>query len=247
MKKLLLLSLILCLVLCSCFGKPKETTTAETTAEPPETTQITVATTAETTVETTELPVTEVTLDLGGDVDVKYEVLVLEDEKIDEIISTQSAKILASYIPNISSIKEMGGRAEYDVKLASLYKSEEIISAVFKGSYAIYYENSEEGGDVLYTINIDPANGKILETPDIINYEKMLAAYKGGRFDMVPDFSQYNAAYGIYPYVSVEKIEEVLRLGIYVTKSGMYEEVLGYYITPKDADDFLKIQLTEEN
>ena len=244
MKKLLLLSLILCLVLCSCFGKPEKTTAQETTAEPVETTALI---TAQTTVETTEPPVTEITLDVGGDVDVKYEVLVLDNEEIDAIISAQSAKILASYIPNISSIKEMGGRAEYDVKLASLYKSDKIISAVFRGSYAIYYENSEEGGDVLYTINIDPVTGKILETPDIVDYNKMLAAFNSGRFDTVPDFSQYNASYGIYPYVSIEKIEEGLRLGVYVTSSGMYQEVLGYYISPSDAHDFLKIQLIEEN
>ena len=100
---------------------------------------------------------------------------------------------------------------------------------------------------VLYTINIDTVTGKLLETPDIVDYDKMLEAFKNGRFDVVPDFSQYNSAYGIYPYVSVEKNEDALRLGVYVTSSGMYEEVLGYYISPADASDFLKIQLTEEN
>ncbi|MBR5012014.1 MAG: hypothetical protein IKY12_05585, partial [Clostridia bacterium] len=155
MKKLLLLSLVLCLVLCACGRKKPADDVQETTA------QSTEETTVVTTVETTEPPVTEVTLDIGDGVDVKYEVLVLDNEEIDAIISAQSSKILASYIPNISSIKEMGGSAEYDVKLASLYKSDKIISAVFKGSYAVYYENSEEGGEVLYTINIDPVTGKI--------------------------------------------------------------------------------------
>ena len=240
MKKLLLLSLVLCLVLCACGRKKPADDVQETTA------QSTEETTVVTTVETTEPPVTEVTLDIGDGVDVKYEVLVLDNEEIDAIISAQSSKILASYIPNISSIKEMGGSAEYDVKLASLYKSDKIISAVFKGSYAVYYENSEEGGEVLYTINIDPVTGKILDTPDIVDYNKMLDAFKNGRFDKVPDFSQYNEAYGIYPYVSLEKIEEGLRLGVYVTNSGMYQEVLGYYVSLADAQDFLKIQLTTE-
>lgn len=244
MKKLLVLLFVLCVVFCSCKKTPVETTAYETTAEPAETTVVTTELT--TVAETTEPAVTEITLDVGGDVDVKYEVLTLDDEKLNDIVNAHSADILASYIPNISSIKEMGGTAEYDVKLARLYKSDAILSAVFSGTYAIYYENSEEGGDVLYTINIDPVNGKLLETPDIVDYDKMLAAFKDGRFDKVPDFSQYNAAYGIYPYVSVESVEGVLRLGVYVTSSGMYEEVLGYYISPNDAADFLKIQLTTE-
>ncbi len=243
MKKLLLLLLLLCILLCSCFGKTVETTMEQTTNEPAVTTE---QTTEITTAETTALPVTEVTLDYGDDVDVKYEVLTLDDEELDAIISARSADILASYIPNISSIKEMGGSAEYDVKLVSLYKSETVVSAVFSGSYAIYYENSEEGGDVLYTINIDAATGRILETPDIVDYGKMLEAFNSGRFDKAPDLSQYNPAYGIYPYVSIEEIDTGLRLGVYVTNSGMYQEVFGYYLAPESAEDFLKIQLTTE-
>ncbi|MBQ6893143.1 MAG: hypothetical protein IJN48_02965 [Clostridia bacterium] len=242
MKKLLLLLLALCVLLCACKKKPAETTAEQTTAEPLVTTeQITTEP-----VVTTEPIVTEVTLDFGDDVDVKYEVLTLADEELNAILDARSADILARYIPNISSIKELGGTAEYDVKLANVYKNEKILSAVFSGTYAIYYENSEEGGDVLYTVNIDPVSGKILETPDIVDYEKMVKAIESGRFDKAPDLSQYNPAYGIYPYVSIETTEDGEHLCLYVTESGMYETVLGYRISLDSASDFLRIQLTSE-
>lgn len=243
MKRLVLLFLALLLLLCSCTRtKPAETTepTAETTAA----TVILVTTEP---VETTTFEEVKVaTPTIGPGVDVKYEVLTLDDAELDSVLEAHSADILKRYIPNISSITENGGTAEYDVKLSSIYKSEQIISAVFSGSYAIYYENSEEGGEVLYTVNIDPATGKMLETPDIVDYEKMVEAFRNGRFDVSPDFSPYNGAYGIYPYVSIETVEGEERLGIYVTKSGMYEEVLGYYVSPESASDFLKIQITAE-
>ena len=241
MKKLLVLALSLSVLLCACKKDVQETTDVTEKNEP------IAVTTAQTAKEvTTEPIVTEITHNYGDNVDAKYEVLTLKDEELDAILTAKSEEILKSYIPNISSIKDLGGTAEYDVKLTRIYKSDNILSAVFSGNYAIYYENSEEGGEVLYTVNIDPKTGKILETPDIVDYEKMLAAFKGGRFDMVPDFSPYNAAYGIYPYVSIEKVEDGLRLGVYVTNSGMYQQVLGYYISPADAQDFLKIQLTTE-
>ena len=217
------------------------------TTEPPETAlpPVTVPTTAEP-IETTAPIVTEVTHDFGVDVDVKYEVLTLEDEELNAILDARSADILTRYIPNISSIADLGGTAEYDVKLARVYRSETILSAVFSGSYAIYYENSEERGEVLYTVNIDPVSGKLLETADIVDYAKMVAAFQNGRFDASPDFSQYDPAYGISPYVAIETVDGEARLGIYVTKSGMYEEVLGYYISLGDASDFLKISVAEE-
>ncbi|MBQ8837449.1 MAG: hypothetical protein IJ002_08110 [Clostridia bacterium] len=235
MKKLLLLTLALCLVLTAC----KKDTPAETTAE---LTTATSETTAETTTETTAVEntapvVTEIVPDYGDDVDVKYEVLTLDDEELNAILDARSASILSSYIPNISSIKELGGTAEYDVKLASIYKTDSILSAVFSGHYAIYYENSEERGDVLYTVNLDPSSGKILETSDIVNYEKMVDAFES--LADAPDFSQYNAAYGIYPYVSINENE----FFVYITQNGIYEEVLKYHISLDDAVDFLKIQL----
>ncbi len=242
MKKFLILLLAVCMVLFACDRDKAETTDVTDTVTTEE------VTTAETTAITTEEPiVTEITHDYGENVDAKYEVLTLDDEELNAILEARSADILARYIPNISSIEELGGTAEYDVRLRGIYKSDKILSAVFSGSYAIYYEKSEEGGDVLYTVNIDPVNGRILETPDIVDYEKMVAAFESGRFDASPDFSQYNLAYGIYPDVSIEETEAGLRLGVYVTNSGMYEEVLGYYVSPESASDFLKIQLTTED
>lgn len=239
MKKLLILLLALCVILCACKkGKPEETT-AETTEKTAVTTSETIVTTA---ADTTVPIVTEIAPDYGDNIDVKYQVLTLDDEELDAIVKAAADAELARYIPNISSVTENGGTAEYDVKLTSIYKSEKIISAVFSGRYAIYYDNSEEGGDVLYTVNIDPVSGKILQTSDIVDYKKMVAAFESGRFDVSPDFSQYNAAYGIYPYVSIETTDAGERLGLYVTESGMYETVLGYYISLDSASDFLKIQ-----
>lgn len=236
MKKFLCLTLVLALFLFSCGKDPYETTENTT-----ENTTVTLATEPVVGPETTFEDVKVENPDIAPDVQVKYEVLELDDEQLQQIIDERAAEILARYIPNISSISEMGGTAEYNVKLSRIYKSESIISAVFSGNYAIYYENSEEGGDVLYTVNVDRKSGKLLETPDIVDYEKMVDAFKSGRFDATPDFSQYNSAYGIYPYVAIENTDGNVRLGLYVTKSGMYEEVLGYYINLDSAKDFLKI------
>ncbi len=239
MKKVILLVLVLALLLCACRRtKPAETTEAVTT----EPVVVTVLTEDTDVPETTFEDVKVATPTIGPDVDVKYEVLELDDEELQEIIDKRSAEILARYIPNISSISEMGGTAEYDVKLSRIYKSDNIISAVFSGNYAVYYENSEEGGEVLYTVNIDKKSGKLLETPDIVDYEKMVEAFDAGTFDVRPDFSQYNSAYGIYPYVAIETVDGDKRLSVYVTKSGMYEEVNGYYISLDAAKDFLKIE-----
>ena len=248
MKKLLVLFLMLAVVLCAC--KKPDVTEAITTEQKlpttvlpvtePDMTDATTAATEVTVVVTNETP------EYGNDVIVDYEIIKIGDEEIDEILKSAGENALKDCIPNISSIEKEGGSAEYNVNLMSMYKGEKIISAVFGGTYTVDYGTSISGGDVLYTVNIDSVTGKVLETPDIIDYEKMLDAYKNGRFDKVPDFSPYNAAYGIYPYVSVEEVEGSLRLGIYVTSSGMYQEVFGYYINPQDAHDFLKINLTEK-
>ncbi len=236
MKRLLIVSIALMLLLCACRRTTPDETTAAITTEP---------TTATVLLEQTELPVTTTFEDvkvatptIGVGVDVKYEVLEFENEELQAILDKRSEEILARYIPNISSISELGGTAEYDVKLESTYKSDNILSAVFSGNYAIYYENSEEGGEVVYTVNIDTATGKILETPDIVDYEKMVDAFANGFFDVYPDFSQYNSAYGIYPYVYLDDS----RLTVCVTKSGMYEEVLRYSISYSDAADFIRIE-----
>ena len=234
MRKILLLLLAVLILLCSCRRDvPAETTAAVTT----ESTSATVLTEpAETTTVYEDVKVE--TQEIGTDVNVKYEVLTFDDEELQAILDAESKKILSSYIPNISSVSDLGGTAEYDVKLESIYESEKLLSAVFSGSYAIYYENSEEGGEVLYTVNINKETGKILTTPDIVDYEKMVEAFDSGRFDVSPDFSQYNSAYGIYPYVYLDEN----RLNFCITKSGMYEEVERYSISYNDAQDFLKIE-----
>ena len=241
MKKVLWILLALVLALSACRRTdPPVTTDPPETVLPPVTVPITEAP-----VETAEPIVTEKTPDFGGDVDVKYEVLTLEDAELNAIIEARSAEILARYIPNISSIGELGGTAEYDVKLARVYKSDTLLSAVFSGSYAVYYENSEEGGDVLYTVNVDPVSGKLLETPDIVDYEKMVNAFEQNWKDRAPDLSQYNAAYGIYPYVSIEATEAGDHLVVYVTESGMHETVEAWYVSLAAANDFLKIKIEE--
>ncbi|MBR5538606.1 MAG: hypothetical protein IKU61_01775 [Clostridia bacterium] len=233
MKKILLILLAVLFLLCSCGRNvPAETTDGVTT----ESTSATVLTEPEETTLYEDIKVE--TQEIGTDVNVKYEVLTFDNEELQAILDDESKKILSSYIPNISSVSDLGGTAEYDVKLETIYESEKLISAVFSGSYAIYYENSEEGGEVLYTVNVDKKTGKILATPDIVDYEKMVEAFDSGRFDVSVDFSQYNSAYGIYPYVYVDES----RLTVCITKSGMYEEVLRYSISYNDAQDFLKIE-----
>lgn len=236
MKRLLIVSIALTVLLCACRRTTPEETTEAIITEP---------TTATVLIEQTKPPVNTTfedvkveTPDIASGVDVKYEVLEIEDEELQAILDKRSEEILARYIPNISSIAELGGTAEYNVKLESTYKSGNILSAVFSGNYAIYYENSEEGGEVVYTVNIDTATGKILETPDIVDYEKMVETFANGFFDISLDFSQYNSAYGIYPYVYLDDS----RLTVCVTKSGMYEEVLRYSISYSDAADFIRIE-----
>lgn len=243
MKKFLWILLVPFVMLTACRRTdPPVTTEPPATVLPP----VTVLTTAEPPVSTEPPFVVEtVAPEYGDEMDVHYEVLITDDEELNQLLEQAGAAEMARYIPNASSVQENGGTAEYDVVMSSIYKGEEIISAVFSGRYAIYYENSEEGGEVLYTVNIDPKTGRILTTPDIIDYEKMVEAFRSGRFDASPDFSPYNGAYGIYPYVSIEAVNGDKRLCVYVAKSGMYEEVLGYYIPLGDASDFLKMQIEE--
>ena len=240
MKKLTWISLALGVLLCACNRTDLPVATEPTVTTEPDIAVVTTAEPPETKPVERTLEVKAVSPALGNGVLASYEVLTTGDTDLDALLEAEAADILARYIPNASSIADLGGTAEYSVKATSIYESEKIISAVFSGSYAIYYENSEAGGDVLYTVNIDPATNRILETPDVVEYAKMVEAFQSGRFDVKPDFSQYDPAYGIYPYVSLETVEGNTRLGVYITKGGMYEEVLGYYISLQDATDFLK-------
>ena len=230
MKKLLFVLLALCVVLCAC-GKDNADVTETTeftgyvqsyfptyTKEP------------EVTVEPTEIA--EVTGDYGENIDVNYEVIVLGDAEVDEILKANAKLEMSKYIDNISSVAENEGTVEYDVKLENLYRNENIISAVFYGYYSIFYPGKEESGEVFYTVNIDPVNGKVLATEDIVgDYEKMKAAFPEA------DLSHYSTEYGIYPYVSVD--EDSFHLH---TVGGETAKDLLEYSIPLSEADFIKIQ-----
>lgn len=232
MKKLLFVLLALCVVLCAC-GKDNNGVT-ETTEFTGDTEQYyhPVYTTKEPeeTVEPTE--VTEVKGDYGENIDVDYEVIVLGNEEVDAILKANAELEMSKYIDNISSVAENEGTVEYDVKLEDLYRNKSIISATFYGYYSIFYPGKEESGEVFYTVNIDPVNGKVLSTEDIVgDYDKMKASFKDA------DLSHYNTEYGIYPYVSVDEDNFYL----YVTEGENVESILEYSIPLSEAD-FLKIQ-----
>lgn len=245
MKKLLLVALVICVAISAC-KKGDETTAAKTSDSVP----TTVSPVGETEPPKTEPIVTEpiVTEPLDEEIkkenvtseidkDLEFEVVKFDDEELDAIVMEKSKEVLDGY--NFSAEKEFGAEVYYNVDVASLYRSESIVSAVFRGEYEIISEHSERYGEVVYTINIDPKTGKALETNDIVDYSKMIEAFESGRFDVKPDFT--NA-----PYVSVEETDAGVRLGVYVVSGGRYEEVYGYYIAPESAEDFLKIQLTSE-
>lgn len=232
MKKLLFVLLALCVVLSAC-GKDNNdvTETAEFTGEYHTYIPLHTATKeAEETVEPTELA--EVKGEYGENVDVNYEVIVLGDEEIDAFIKANAELEMSKYIENISSVSENEGTAQYDVKLETLYRNENILSAVFYGYYSIFYPGKEESGEVFYTVNIDLASGKVLATEDIVgDYEKMKAAFPDA------DLSGYNAEYGIYPYVSVDADNFYL----HVIGGENANELLEYSVPLSEAD-FIKIQ-----
>ncbi len=230
MKKLLLLFLILCIALSSCKKDVAETTAATTTAEP-------IVTTAETTVATTtaSLPIVvdKVTPSVGDNITVEYDILTLEDEETNKLIEAASKAELARHIPDISMVSENGGTAEYFAEMASVYGNDKIISAVFTGSYAVYYERSEEFGDVFYTINIDPASGNLVDSEELISdFGKLKAAFDGGKFSPAGGELKDLSAYKIYPYVSLD----AENVNIYIEESGTYT---AYSIALADAKDFI--------
>ena len=259
MKKIFITVLALCTVLSACGQKNAEEnkSVTETTLTSVVTIPMKENTDPSGTEETTEeiVPVinpedTFVTEkanpEYGDGVDVEYDVITVGNADVDELIASAAAAELKRCIPNASSIEELGGTAEYDVKLSGIYRNDVIVSAVFSGRYAIHYETREDGGEVAYTVNIDPVTGKLLETSDIVDYEKMVEAFENGNFDVKPDFSQYKPDYGIYPHVSLEEIDGELKLGLYINENDMESKVYGYYIALDSAKDFLKIQIGAE-
>ena len=230
MKKLLFALLALCVVLCACGENNEVTETTEFTGFVQSYYPVYTTKEPEATVEPTEIA--EVKGEYGENVDVNYEVIVLNDEEVDAILKANAELEISKYVENVSSVAENEGTVEYDVKLESLYRNDNIISAVFYGYYSIFYPGKEESGEVFYTVNIDPVNGKVLSTEDIVSdYEKMKAAFTDA------DLSHYNTEYGIYPYVSVDEKNFYL----YVTDGENVDSILEYNVPLADAD-FIKIQ-----
>ena len=146
MKRLLVLLFVCIILFCSC----KRTTPVETTdAVVTDDTSVTVIVDTTAPEETIFEDIKVETPTVGPGVDVKYEVLTLDDAELQAILDAESEAMLNKYIPNISSVTSLGGTAEYDVKLESVYKNDTILSAVFSGNYAIYYENRAERSFIL--------------------------------------------------------------------------------------------------
>ncbi|MBQ5390013.1 MAG: hypothetical protein IIU58_03815 [Clostridia bacterium] len=248
MKKLVWISLALCVLLCACDRKdPPVTTDRVVTTDP------VVTTTA---VQTTEPPATEpielsfavktVSPALGKGMAVKYEVLTTGDADLDALFEKAAQAEFANHIPNASSVSSNGGSADYEVTMESFYADETIISAAFVGQYSLFYEDSsgmEEGGEVLYTVLVDPVAKKLLTSADIVSdFGKLKDAFTSGKFasygvpPFADDLSQYRIEYGIYPYVSMDADNFYL----YIAESGMGEYTTMYSIPRADAADFLK-------
>ncbi len=231
MKKLLVLFLILCVTLSACKKDVAETT--HITTAPVTVPETTIQTTEATTDETLPIIVDKVKPSVGDNITVEYDILTLADEETNALIEAASKAELARHIPDISMVSENGGSAEYSAEMASVYGDDKIISAIFTGSYAVYYERSEESGDVFYTINIDPTNGKLVDSADIISDFGMLkAAFDGGRFFPSGGALKDLSAYNIYPYVSLD----AQNVNIYIEESGTYT---AYSIAKADAKDFI--------
>ncbi len=250
MKKLIIASLALCLVLAACNRNKPASTTTEATTEKEIT--IPVATTTEpVTTEpvevTSEAPYTAVkeTPEYGNGVTVEYDVLKLDDEELNDLLKAEADTELARHIPNISSITEDGGTADYYSIMSNLYDGERLISAVFNGAYSVSYGTgaaSESRGTVLYTVNIDKQNGKLLDGDDIISdFDALKTAFYDGEFSpqgaepFASDLTQYRTEYGIYPYVSIDENNFYL----YVFETGAAEFYTVYSISLEAAKDFL--------
>jgi len=231
MKKLLVLLLILCVALSACKKDVAETT--DITTVPVTEPETTLQTTEVTTAETLPIIIDKVTPSVGDNITVEYDILTLADEETNALIEAASKAELARHIPDISMVSENGGSAEYSAEMASVYGDDKIISAIFTGSYAVYYERSEESGDVFYTINIDPTNGKLVYSADIISdFGKLKDAFDGGRFLPSGGTLKDLSAYNIYPYVSLD----AQSVNIYIEESGTYTV---YSIAKADAKDFI--------
>ena len=241
MKKLVWISLVLCVLLCACKKDPPVTTDTVITTDP------TVMT-----VQPTEQPIElsfaaeTVAPSLGKGVAVSYEVLTTGNADLDALFAKAAEAEFARYIPNASSVSADGGSVDYTVEMTSFYADETVICASFAGAYSRFYEDSfgsEEGGDVFYTVLVDPVANKLLTAVDIVSdFEKLKTAFNDGKFTAfgaepyADDLSQYRTEYGIYPYVSLDADSFYL----FITESGMDGYTTQYSISRADASDFLK-------
>lgn len=246
MKKLLLVSFLLCILLCACTRKDPSVTTGDmTTIAPADVTTEGVETTA-LQPDGLSFTVRTETLSLGKGVAVQYDVLTCGDAELDELLLQLAERELARYIPNASSVSANGGSADYTVKLARLYTDDTIVSAEFSGEYSLFYEDSfgmEESGSVLYTVLVDPKSKKLLTTADVVNdFAKLKQAYADGRFapyglPYAKDLDQYQVEYGIYPYVYLDDGLIWLYITEYVDGIGNWGTA--YSMPREEAADFL--------
>lgn len=213
-----------------------------TTAETTEITTVPPETTAEPFI---DVPVERITPDEGEGIFIEYEVVLFEDEKINDRVIAEAEKKLNNY--DISDAKEFGGTAEYSVEVSSIYKGKGIISTVYTGNYGIYYERSEESGEVLYSINIDTATGRIIYGADIISdFDKLSKAFDNGEFESNYAYtdedalSNYGPSYGRYPDVSID----ANNFYIYIRESDTSDYYITYSIPLEKAKDFLNAKYT---
>lgn len=240
----LTLAVLLLLLLVSCGKKTPAVTDDAQTSEPPATSD-TSATTASSTETTSPDPTPEYDTVLrtlkSGALDCAYDVLTVGDAETDASLYRFADEMLVAYLPNASSLEKEGGSATYTAKLADIYLGETLISAAFRGEYAVLTEDGGESrGEVYYTVNIDRESGRLLSVSDIVSdFDKLKDALTDGKFTggtpSADLLAQYRPEYDIYPYVRFD--EE--NFYVNVTETGVTETNTEYSIPRADAADFL--------
>ena len=242
----LTLGVLLLLLLASCGKKTPAVTDDAQTSEPPATSD-TNATTASSTETSTTSPDPTPEYDLvlrtlkSGALDCSYEVLTLGDAETDEALHRLADEMVLTYLPNASSLEKEGGSATYTAKLSAVYCGDALISAAFRGEYAVLTEDGGESrGEVYYTVNIDRESGRLLSVSDIVaDFDKLKAALTDGSFeDGAPSadlLAQYRPEYDIYPYVRFDEDNFYVN----ITETGVTETNTEYCLPRADAADFL--------
>ena len=239
----LTLAVLLLLLLMSCGKKtPAETDGTQTSALPESSdtsasTDLSAATTAPD--PTPEYDLVLRTLKSGA-LDCTYDILTLGNAETDEALAAFADEMLSYCLPNLSSLEKEGGSASYTAKLDEIYFGEALISAAFRGEYAILAEDGESRGEVYYTVNIDRESGRLLSVGDIVvDFDKLKVALTDGKFTggapSADLLAQYRPEYDIYPYVRFDEDHFYVN----VTETGVTETNTEYGILRTDAADFL--------